>query len=222
MDTIYYNAQDDEFWKDINDYEGLYMVSNLGRVKSLNYRRTGKERLMKPSPDKWGYLRVNLCKNGEQESCLVHQLVMEAFVGKCPDGYEVDHYDWKPSNNRLSNLRYLLAKENYSRKSPEWLQNVSEANKKKAQDQNWQKKHAEAMQKLHQDQNWRKSQAEAVRKANSKPVDQFTLDGQFVKRWPSATDAVKELGIKNSSISQCINGKRKSAGGFKWQYASKI
>lgn len=210
-----------EIWKQVVGYEGLYECSDMGRVRSLP-RKWAKGGMRKLAPDDRGYLRVGLCKNGEQESCQVHQLIMRAFVGECPEGYEVDHINFKQDDNRLENLRYLPAKENHKRKSPEWLQNVSEANKKKAQDQNWQKKHAEAMQKLRQDPEWRKNHAEAVRKANSKPVEQYTLDWVLVKTWPSATDAAKELGIQNPSISQCLNGKQHTAGGFKWQYATKI
>ena len=51
-----------EIWKDIEGYEGLYQVSNKGRVKSLNYRRTGKEGILQYSLDSYGYLKVTLHK----------------------------------------------------------------------------------------------------------------------------------------------------------------
>jgi len=119
---------------------------------------------------------------------------------------------------------------------PEWQRKNAEANKKLAQDPEWQKNHSEAMQKLSEDPEWRKkhaegcrkrsqnqewqmNNAEAVRKARSKPVDQFTLDGIFVKTWESATDAARELGIYNSAIGKCCIDKRKSAGGYVWRYA---
>ena len=54
-----------EVWKDIRGYEGLYQVSNLGRVKSLNYKRTGKERILKITKDRNGYYLVNLRKNNK-------------------------------------------------------------------------------------------------------------------------------------------------------------
>lgn len=220
MDTIYYNAQDDEFWKDINDYEGLYMVSNLGRVKSLNYRNTGKEGMRALVPDCDGYLHVKLHKNGEKSMHQVHRLVMRAFVGECPAGYEVDHIDWNPSNNRLSNLSYQPKEENRARHSPEWQQKNAEKNKKLAQDQEWRKNVTKILQ--NKTPEWRKNNAEAIRKRCCKPVDQYTLDGKFVKRWPSVKDAARELGLKQQSISQCCNGTRKTTGGFKWQHATKI
>ena len=49
-----------EIWKDKKDYEGIYQVSNCGRVKSLNYNHTGKEKILKPTKDRYGYLQVNL------------------------------------------------------------------------------------------------------------------------------------------------------------------
>lgn len=206
-----------EEWKPVVGYECLYEISNWGRVKSLNYRNTGKEWLMKPSPDKWGYLRVGLCKNGKKETLRVHQLVMEAFVGKCPAGHEVDHYDWNPSNNKLENLSYQPKEVNRTRHSPGWHKNTSEANKKKAQDPEWQRKNAEKNKKLAQDTEWLEKTSEAVRKACCKPVDQYTIDGEYVKTWESASDAARELGVYKQSISLCCKGRYKSAGGYVWK-----
>lgn len=107
-----------EEWKPVVGYEGLYEVSDWGRVKSLNYNNTGKEGIMKTRPNGGGYLQIDLYKNGKKETRKVHILVMRAFVGRCPDGYEVDHYDWNPKNNRLDNLRYIQANDNAGRKSP--------------------------------------------------------------------------------------------------------
>ena len=61
-------------------YEGLYKVSNLGKILSLNYRNTGKSELMNPSEDKKGYLQICLSKNGEQKTCFVHRLVAQTFL----------------------------------------------------------------------------------------------------------------------------------------------
>ena len=193
-----------EIWKPVIGYEGFYEVSNCGRVKSLH---RGKERILKPSPDGDGYLYVILCKNGEKSKGRVHQLVMRAFVGKCPDGYEVDHFDWNPKNNSLGNLSYQPKGVNRARRSPEWQQKNAEKNRRLAQDPEWLAK----MQKLYQDPEWRRK--------CSKPVDQYTIDGQFVKRWSSAAEIEKELGIYNSSISKCCKGKYKSTGGFIWKFA---
>ena len=100
-----------EVWKDIIGYEGLYQVSNLGRVKSLNYKRTGQSRILKPSTNN-GYKQVILHKDGHQYTYTVHSLVMKAFVGERPEGMDIDHKDSVRFNNRLENLRYVSSKEN--------------------------------------------------------------------------------------------------------------
>ena len=208
----------EELWRPVVGYEGLYEVSNLGRVKSLNYRRTGKEGILKSWPDDEGYLQVNLFKKGKRETNKVHIFVMRAFNGECPEGYEVDHIDWNPENNMLDNLSYQPNGVNRARKSPEWQKKHAEVLRRLAQDQNWKKNHDAAMKKLRQNPEWLKKNAEAA-KRRSKPVNQYTLDGQFVKRWSSAAEIEMELGIHNSHISKCCNEKVKSAGGFIWKFA---
>ena len=69
-----------EIWKDIEGYEGLYQVSNFGNVKSLNYKRSGREKILKPSKDNDGYLHVNLCKNNNQKGFTIHRLVAKTFI----------------------------------------------------------------------------------------------------------------------------------------------
>lgn len=102
-----------EIWKDVVGYEGLYQVSNLGRVKSLNYNRTGKEKIMKCGYDKDGYIRVLLTNNKKERIMKkVHRLVAQAFI---PNPYNlpmVNHKDENPSNNIVSNLEWCDAKYN--------------------------------------------------------------------------------------------------------------
>lgn len=67
-----------EIFKEIEGYEGLYQVSNLGNVKSLNYNRTGKEKVLKPTKNKKdGYLIVNLCKEGKLKNYLDTDLLQK-------------------------------------------------------------------------------------------------------------------------------------------------
>jgi len=96
-----------ETWKPIIGYEGLYQVSDLGKVRSLKF---GKERILKPGMSA-GYLAVGLCNNG-QKTRKVHQLVAEAFIGPRPDGYETCHKDDVKTNNVLTNLYYGTKSEN--------------------------------------------------------------------------------------------------------------
>ena len=95
-----------EIWKDIKGYEGLYQVSNMGRIKSLKYN---KEKILDYKPDNNGYIRVNLCKNGEKESFYVHRLVAENFLPNPNNLSEVNHKidDFEHrSDNRVENLEW--------------------------------------------------------------------------------------------------------------------
>ena len=95
-----------EIWKDIEGYEGLYQVSNKGRIKSLNYRRTGKERVLSSSPTSSGYLVVCLYKNKKPKPFLIHRLVAEAFIPNSDNLPEVNHKDENKLNNRVENLEW--------------------------------------------------------------------------------------------------------------------
>lgn len=99
----------EEIWKSVV-YDGVlyenYQVSNFGRVKSLNYRRTGKERVMTPVENKNGYFRVGLWKNGEYKKCLVHRLVAFAFLSNPDNLSEINHIDEDKTNNRVENLEW--------------------------------------------------------------------------------------------------------------------
>jgi len=104
-----------EIWKDIPNYEGIYQVSNLGNVKSLNYNGTKKERTLKPAIVKnQNRYYVGLCKQKIVKKYKVHQLVAMAFLGHIPCGYKlvVDHIDSNPLNNNLDNLQIVTQREN--------------------------------------------------------------------------------------------------------------
>ena len=96
----------EEEWRDIAGYEGLYMVSNLGRVKSLNYNRTGQEGILKAFKDSAGYLQVNLFKDGSKKFYLIHRLVAIAFITNIDNLSEVNHIDENKENNCANNLEW--------------------------------------------------------------------------------------------------------------------
>jgi len=97
-----------ETWKDITHYEGVYQVSDFGRVKRIVGGRgtciTG--RVLKPQNKPDGHQHVRISKNGVTTTRLIHQLVLEAFVGPCPPDMEVRHLDGDGQNNTLANLSY--------------------------------------------------------------------------------------------------------------------
>ena len=101
-----------EEWRDIKGYEGKYQVSNLGRVKSLNYNRTGKENILSSTPDKGGYLIVNLYKKGKRRGFSVHKLVALHFIPNLNNFSEVNHKDENKSNNCVENLEWCDRKYN--------------------------------------------------------------------------------------------------------------
>lgn len=95
-----------EIWVPIKGYEGLYEVSNFGRVRSLNYRHTGQTNVLSPGENKRGYLKVNLWKMGKNNIYSVHRLVAEAFLPNWFDDPVVNHIDENPSNNNVENLEW--------------------------------------------------------------------------------------------------------------------
>lgn len=124
----------DEVWRDVVGYEGFYEVSSLGRVRSV-YRivlrsngspMTIRERIVRDRASK-GYRVVTLVREGKFSHFTVHKLVMRAFVGARPHGYEVAHWDGCRSNNNLSNLRYATSKENEADKDRHGSRPVGEA-----------------------------------------------------------------------------------------------
>lgn len=111
-----------ELWRWVPNYEGIYEVSNMGRVRSIdraityyNWRARKtiahkvKGRLLRPGKASNGYFTVAL---GRKNSRTVHSLVAEAFIGPCPAGHEVLHIDGSRVNNCVNNLRYGTRSEN--------------------------------------------------------------------------------------------------------------
>ena len=98
--------EEKEIWKDIEGFEGMYQVSNMGNVKSLNYNHTGKEKILKGRDTGIGYLQLHLCKDGKIKNYFVHQLVATAFCEN-QEGYtEVNHINEDKSDNRADNLEW--------------------------------------------------------------------------------------------------------------------
>lgn len=90
-----------EQWRNIVDYDGLYLVSSLGRVYSIRRRLFNRS-----SPTKKGYLKVSLTKEGKLKTWFIHVLIAEVFLGPCPEGMEVNHKDGVKTRNHSGNLEY--------------------------------------------------------------------------------------------------------------------
>lgn len=101
-----------EEWLDVVGFEGIYQVSNFGRIRSI---KTGKIK-EQTVHDNHNRPYLGLWKNNKQKICRPHKLVMEAFVGMRPQGMECCHNDGNPQNNHLSNLRWDTPKNNHADK----------------------------------------------------------------------------------------------------------
>ena len=181
---------DMEEWRDVVGYEGLYQVSNFGRVRSLerkisygNTQYTKRAMNMKVTVGKNLYCRVTLTKDGKQSQVYVHRLVAEAFLPNPDNLPEVDHIDANPSNNNLSNLHWVSHKENMDHmielgRNYDGSENLKHDGPKRAVVRN---------------------------------------DG---KRYDSLLAAAKDLGYKtNFVIWSNLNGKTKSCRGYTFRYA---
>ena len=100
-----------EQWRDIDGYDGMYQVSDLGSVRS---RKSGEWRLLKQQKDnKGGYLRVNLHRDGKLKHFLVHRLVAQAFIPNDDETKtQINHINECKSENRVSNIEWCTASYN--------------------------------------------------------------------------------------------------------------
>ena len=155
---------------------GLYQVSDKGRVQSLNYGNTGTIALLRPIKI-YGYLRVRLYKNNKYKNFYVHRLVAEAFIPNQKNKPDVNHKDGDKQNNTSTNLEWCTEKENTAHAIKNKLFNICV------------------------------------------PVNQYDKQHNLIRQWKSQAEAFKELGIKH--ISCCCKGKRKTAGGYIWEYVNK-
>jgi hypothetical protein len=110
-----------ERWRDVTGYEGLYQVSDRGRLRS-RWTRDGtvgvEWTVRNPGPNPKGYVRVLLkSRDGKVVGRALHRLVLEAFVGPCPGGMEARHLNGVPADNRLENLVWSTHRDNIADKS---------------------------------------------------------------------------------------------------------
>lgn len=123
-----------EIWKNVNEYEELYQVSNLGNVKRIrfiNFRSNYlKNKLLKPIKHKNGYLVVGLTKNGKTKIKAIHRLVAQTFIDNPKNKKYVNHIDGNKQNNKVDNLEWCTPSENQKHAYKLGLQKVSERQRK--------------------------------------------------------------------------------------------
>ena len=189
---------DIEIWKtavyDGEIYEGLYKVSNWGRILSLNYNHTGKPDLMTPGEHTNGYLQVELSKNGKTKTCYVHRLVAETFLPNPENKPQVNHKDEDKTNN------FVFLNEDGSvdkeKSNLEWKSPKDNCN--------------------HGTRNERISKA-LTNGIRSKKVLQLSLSGELIREWESTQECGRN-GFNQSAVWRCCNGKKPQYKGFRWEY----
>jgi len=100
----------DEQWKDVEGFEGIYQISNHGRLKSFHKNAIGEIRSVK-NKNGW-YLTVPLCARSKRKTARIHRLVAEAFIPNPENKREVNHKDLNKQNNHVDNLEWATCKEN--------------------------------------------------------------------------------------------------------------
>lgn len=117
-----------EVWKDVAGYEGLYQVSNLGRVKNLKRKvpyakgmRTIPERILQNHTNKYGYVYVRLYKDAKGKNIKLHRIVAQAFIENPENKRCVNHIDGNKENNRVENLEWVTHSENMQHASDNGL-----------------------------------------------------------------------------------------------------
>lgn len=119
-----------EIWKWISGFEGLYKISNKGRVKSF-HRKKKKGKILSAN-NKSGYKKINLSKNGKCYSIRIHRLVAEAFIPNPENKSQINHLDMNKSNNKVENLEWVTPAENVRhavKNKPEMIESLINYNK---------------------------------------------------------------------------------------------
>lgn len=228
-------------FKYIPQYENLYSIDMKGNVFS---HISGK--ILKPYPNHRGYLMVDLYKYGKAKKCAIHRLVAITYIHNPNNLPEIDHIDTNRQNNCVENLRWCTRKENcnnpltlkhigdcrkrekhylYGKSIPKDVRakmsashlghNVSEETRRKIGNAN--RGHIMSEEQKHRLSECHKGKRMGKDNPNAKKVSQCDKKGVTIKVWSCISDASRELGIGRCSISNCIKGLSKTAGGFIWK-----
>ena len=178
----------------IPNYED-YLIHSDGRVFSLK-----SNHFLKATTLKTGYQVIELRNDKEVKKFLIHRLVAEAFIPNPLNLPQVNHIDECKTNNNVNNLEWCTAQYNMTYNN---LQN-------------------RRMQNTNYNDEVFKRVGKQVGILGCKPLLQFSLSGKFIKRFKSITEANEHLKVKNSHITDCCKGKRKTSNGYIWKYESEV
>lgn len=193
-----------EEWRDIQGYEGMYRVSNLGNVISL---KREKPCIMKPQKHN-GYLHVMLSLNGVKRFVTIHRLVAVAFIPNPDNLPEVNHKDEDKTNNHVENLEWCSREYNASYGTV----------KERISKSNMGKKMSEKTKKLMSEHNWMTGRT-GEQHPNAKAVLCYDMQGNFVKRYPSMA-ATEEDGFSQCCVNACCRHRSKHHKGHIFKYES--
>lgn len=158
-----------------------------------NVRNKKTKRLLKPAISNKGYYMVALSNKSQSHTYTIHKLVMEHFNRCAFDEEVINHIDHNKLNNKIDNLEYVTQKENIQ---DAWNNGLCENIRIQA----------------------RKNILKASKHDRLK-INQYDLNGNFIRQWDCIRHVQKELKINNSNIVACCKGKRKTAGGYIWKYS---
>ena len=189
-----------EIWRTVvynGEIYDNYQVSNFGNIMSLNYHQTGRAELLKPGKTKDGYLKIVLSKNGETDNCIVHRLVAQTFL---PNPENKPYINHKIEGKKGKTMNMVIFNEDGTvdekKTTIEWVT---------------------AKENINYGTCIERAAKAKINGKRSKKVLQFTLDGEFVREWPS-TKEVGRNGFDQSSVSKCCRGELPHYKGFLWRY----
>lgn len=191
-----------EVWKPIEGWEDRYEVSNMGKVRSLNYHMTGKAKELSPISSGKGYLMVGLCRDCKMKWAKVHRLVASAFIPNPENKPQVNHKNGVKIDNRADNLEWVTDGENLrhaydtglKRGNPEWGRVLGTV--------------------------YGKIGRAKTTESRSKPVIATNVLTGEETRYESAAEIERKLGIYHSCVPKVCDGRQKSAKGYTFRYAT--
>ena len=197
-----------EIWKDVAGYEGLYQVSDKGRVRSVDHITNGHKyngKIIKQRPDKDGYMIVSLSGRGRDKFKKVHRLVAIAFIPNPYNKPVVNHKNELKNCNESWNLEWMTVKENNNYGNRNLKLSLSQRGKPrdymKGEKNYFYGKHIGG-----------------ADHPQAKKVYQYNLNGKYITEYGSVQDAGKLTSTHPSAISMCCRQKRKKANNFIWSY----